>query len=77
MVVLKQLGAGLELVHRHVTLTVEVLVNSTVTSVGVGGAGVVHYNKQLCGMLHNMYIPLAGRETILGTLVLPLRLPLA
>ena len=36
--VLKQLGAGPELLHCHVTLTVETFVTCTVTSVGVGGA---------------------------------------
>ena len=51
---------------------------------GVGGAGVVvewyiqvTANMQLCGRLQNMYIPLACRETILETLVLLLRPPLA
>ena len=45
MVVLKQLGAGPELVHRHVTLTVKVLVNQAVMLVGVGGARVVQWYK--------------------------------
>ena len=36
--VLKQSGAGPELVHCHVTMILEALVNSTVTLVGVGGA---------------------------------------
>ena len=36
--VLKQYGAGSELVHCHVTLTVETFVTRAVTSVGVGGA---------------------------------------
>ena len=40
MVVLKQLGAGRELVHCHVTLTLEAFMTSAVTPVGVGGAGV-------------------------------------
>ena len=39
---LKQLGAGSELVHRHTTLTLEALTNQVVTSVGAGGAGVIH-----------------------------------
>ena len=39
MVVLKQLGAGPELVHCHVTLRLEAFMTSTVTLVGVGGAG--------------------------------------
>ena len=38
---LKQLGAWPDLVHCHVTLTVEGLENWAVTLVGVGGAGVV------------------------------------
>ena len=42
MVVLKQSGAGPELVHFHVTLTLEALTNQVVTSVGAGGAGVIH-----------------------------------
>ena len=45
MVVLKQSGAGPELFHRHVTLTVEVLAYQAVTPVGVGGAGVVQWYK--------------------------------
>ena len=40
MVVLKQSGAGPELVHRHAALTLEAFVNRAVTPVGVGGAGV-------------------------------------
>ena len=39
VVVLKQLGAGPELVHFHATLTLEAFMTSAVTSVGVGGAG--------------------------------------
>ena len=39
MVVLKQLGAGPELVHCHATLTLEAFMTSAVTLVGVGGAG--------------------------------------
>ena len=39
MVVLKQLGAGSELAHRHATLRREAFMTSTVTSVGMGGAG--------------------------------------
>ena len=38
VVVLKQLGAGPELVHRHATRTLEAFMASAVTSVGVGGA---------------------------------------
>ena len=37
--VLKQLGAGPELLHCHTTLTLEAFMTSTVTLVGVGGAG--------------------------------------
>ena len=40
MVVLKQLGAEPELVHCHATLTLEALMTSAVTLVGVRGAGV-------------------------------------
>ena len=39
MVVLKQLGAGPELVHRHATLRLEAFMISTVALVSVGGAG--------------------------------------
>ena len=39
LVVLKQLGAGPELVHCHVTLTLEAFISQAVTLVGVGGAG--------------------------------------
>ena len=39
MVVLKQSGAGPELVHFHATLAPEAFMTSTVTPVGVGGAG--------------------------------------
>ena len=45
MVVLKQFGAGPELVHCHVILTLEVLVNQAVMSVGMGGAAVVQWYK--------------------------------
>ena len=38
LVVLKQYGAGSELVHCQVTLTVETFVTRPVTSEGVGGA---------------------------------------
>ena len=41
VVVLKQLGAGPELVHCHATLMLEKFMTSAVTSVGVGGAGAV------------------------------------
>ena len=41
MVVLKQLGAGLELVHCHVILILDEFMNSAVITVGVGGAEVV------------------------------------
>ena len=75
MVVLKQLGAGPELVHCHVTLTVEVLVDLAVTSVGVGGAeGGRKYLIYIimCDRFHCMLsLPLTGRKTILGTLILP------
>ena len=40
--VLKQLGAGPELVHCHATLTHEAFMTSAVTSVGVGGAGMIY-----------------------------------
>ena len=43
--VLKQYGAGSELVHCHVTLTVETFVTRAVTSVGVGGAEGVMMQK--------------------------------
>ena len=39
MVVLKQLGAGPELVHCHAILTLEAFMSQAVTLVGVGGAG--------------------------------------
>ena len=72
--VLKQLGVGPELVHRQATLTLDAFMSRTVTSVGVGGAiGVTNYSK-LDEMPCNLHIPLAGRETILGTLV-PLNCP--
>ena len=72
MVVLKQSGAGPELVHCHDILTLESSMSLTVTPVGVGGAGMVQHYKysKLHERLHNMYIPLAGRETIVGALVL-------
>ena len=72
MVVLKQLGAEPELVHCHDTLTLEALMSRKVTSVGVGGAGgdiMLQTTVNFEGS-HDMYIPLAGRETILGALVL-------
>ena len=78
MVVLKQLGTGPELVHCHATLTLEVLVTSAVTSVGVGGAEVVQwykYNNCMTSYITN--IPLAGRLTILGRLLELRRPPLA
>ena len=40
-----QLEAEPELVHCHVTLTVDALMIGAVTSVGVGGAGVVQTYK--------------------------------
>ena len=43
--VLKQYGGGSELVHCHVTLTVETFVTRAVTSVGVGGAEGVMMQK--------------------------------
>ena len=43
---LKQSEAGSELIHRHVTLTVETFVTWAVTSVGLGGAEVVWRKKQ-------------------------------
>ena len=76
MVVLKQSGAGPELVHCHATLTLEAAVTSVVTSVGVGGAGVVYYSMNLINRLHHKYIPLAGRETVLEGDLLPVLLPL-
>ena len=39
MVVLKQLGAGPDLVHCQATLTLEAFISQAVTLVGVGGAG--------------------------------------
>ena len=45
MVVLKQLGAGPELPHCHDTLTLDALMTSAVTLVGVGGAEVVQRYK--------------------------------
>ena len=39
MVVLKQLEAEPELAHRHATLRLEAFMTSTLTLVGVGGAG--------------------------------------
>ena len=46
-----------------------------VTSVEVGGAGVVYYS---INRLNHKYIPLAGRETVVeGDLLLPVPLPLA
>ena len=58
---LKQLGAGPDLVHCHVTLTVEGLVNGAVTLVGVGGAGVhgtvvQSYNYYTKGFITNAYL---------------------
>jgi len=38
-VVLKQLGAGPDLVHCQATLTLEPFISQAVTLVGVGGAG--------------------------------------
>ena len=75
MVVLKQLGAGPELVHCHATLTLEAFMTSAVTPMGVGGAGVVYCSKTVSegNWLHHKYIPLAGRETVLeGDLLLPI-----
>ena len=72
MVVLKQLGAGPELVHCHAILTLEAFLTSIVTPVGVGGAGIIYsitdykVNYKKMGI---MYIPLACKETILGALV--------
>ena len=72
MVVLKQLGAGPELVHCHFTLTLEAYMSRTVTLVGVGGdGGIKNYSIYLMkGRLCNLYVPLAGMETILEELVL-------
>ena len=70
--VLKQLGAGPELVHCHATLTLGAFMTSALTSMGVGEAGAVsvtNYSK-LDEMLCNMYIPLAGRNIIPGSLLL-------
>ena len=65
MVVLKQLEAEPELVHCHVTLTVEVLMISAVTSVGVGGAGgdtvVQNYNCCKKGYITNAHLLLADK----------------
>ena len=48
MVVLKQLGAGPELVHCHATLTIEAFMRLAVTSVGVGGAEVRQQAEYTC-----------------------------
>ena len=75
--VLKQLGAGPELVHCHATLKLDALMTSAVTLVGVGGSGggtvVQNYNCYT----HYKCLPLAGRLTILGTLLVLFGLPLA
>ena len=71
MVVLKQLGTGPELVHCHDTLALEAVMTSAVTQVGVGGAGVVNSIPTIVNyniIRYKMYIPLAGRETIMGAL---------
>ena len=75
MVVLKQLGAGPELVHCHATLTLEALLNRAVTLVGVGGAEVVQcYSICMKGHITCttaiLHIPRAGKKTILGARVL-------
>ena len=92
MVVLKQLGAGPELFHCHVTLTLDIFMNQAVKLVGVGGAGAVQWStnyllqcykyrlqcKSFQRMRHCIHIPLAGIETILDALMLPvLLLPLS
>ena len=72
MVVLKQLGTGPELVHCHDTMTLEAVMTSAV-GVGVGGAGVVNGIPTIVNyniIRYKMCIPLAGRETIMGALVL-------
>ena len=73
VVVLKQLGAGPELVHCHAILTLEAFLTSAVTPVGVGGAGIIYCitnYKANYKIMDIMYIPLACKETILGALVL-------
>ena len=60
VVVLKQLGAGPELVHCHATMTLEAVMTSAVTPVGVGGAGAVlqttvNYNKKGITPTHLLY----------------------
>ena len=69
VVVLKQLGAGPELVHRHATQTLEAFMASAVTPVGVGGAGVVQrykqVNKQLVSSIHTYIYLLLGEQPFL------------
>ena len=64
---------GPEVVHCHATLTLETFVTWAVTSVGVGGAEVGQSDKPEYERLHSnacIHIPLAGRITILETLLL-------
>ena len=83
--VLKQSGAGPELVHCHVTLRLEAFIKWAMTSVGVGGAGiVVNYFISMRDELQKNFtactkvgLPLSDKEVILWTLVLALWLPLA
>ena len=46
MVVLKQLGAGPELFHCHVTLILETLIFKIFISMGVGGTKVTEWRLQ-------------------------------
>ena len=64
---------GSELVHCHATLTLEAFISQVVDISGSGrgwGGTVVHiYNK--LPYERQVHIPLAGRETVLETLLLP------
>ena len=70
MVVLKQLGAGPELLHCHATLTLDAFTISAVTIVAVGGAEVTNkYSNCMISYIYNINIPLGGRLTITGRLL--------
>ena len=56
-------------------MTLEALTNQVVTSIGVGGAGVIHVQSVASKLykksyIHDVCTPLAARETILRTLML-------
>ena len=71
MVVLKQLGAGPELVHCHVTLTLEVFMNRAMIKMGVGGAGVVQlYNITYTGVKSTIYSMRISRNMSLHSMYL-------